>query len=216
MTGHNGAGRQQGGSDDSAARDGGTARTAATPAGTPLSAPAPEAHARTLAQVLGEIVWLMSQSAIHRQLFISDLEWMVMTPVLLGQFRLYYGEGPRAAGPGSATGQQTAQGSSATASSGQSTEPASSAGGQPPMQAQPIGVVLWGLVSAEVEARLASGQSRMRPQDWRSGDRPFVVEVIAPFGGADAMLADLKTKVFAGRAARACRRVGGKAQVVEI
>ena len=139
-----------------------------------------------------------------------------MTPVLLGQFRLYYGEGPRTAALGPAAGQQTAHASSAAASSGQSTEPASAAGGQPPMQAQPIGVVLWGLVSAEVEARLAAGSARMRPQDWRSGNRPFVVEVIAPFGGAEAMLADLKAKVLAGREVRACRVDGGKAQVINL
>jgi len=40
--------------------------------------------------VLGEIVWLMSQSSLHKQFFISDLEWFVMTPVLLQQFRTYY------------------------------------------------------------------------------------------------------------------------------
>ena len=40
--------------------------------------------------MLGEIVWLMSQSPIHKQFYISDLEWFVMTPVLLQQFRIFY------------------------------------------------------------------------------------------------------------------------------
>lgn len=40
--------------------------------------------------MLGEIVWLMSQSSLHKQFFVSDLEWFVMTPVLLQQFRTYY------------------------------------------------------------------------------------------------------------------------------
>ncbi len=43
--------------------------------------------------MLGEIVWLMSQSPLHKQFFISDLEWLVMTPVLLQQFRLFYDQG---------------------------------------------------------------------------------------------------------------------------
>jgi hemolysin-activating ACP:hemolysin acyltransferase len=43
-----------------------------------------------ISEVLGEIVWLMSQSPIHKQFYISDLEWFVMTPVLLQQFRIFY------------------------------------------------------------------------------------------------------------------------------
>ena len=30
---------------------------------------------KTVAQMLGEITWLMTQSPIHKQLFIGDLEW---------------------------------------------------------------------------------------------------------------------------------------------
>jgi cytolysin-activating lysine-acyltransferase len=64
---------------------------------------------------------------------------------------------------------------------------------------KPIGVAFWATVNAEVEERLAAGTSRLRPQDWKSGDRLWVVEVIAPFGGAEEMVKDLKAKVFAGR-----------------
>lgn len=52
--------------------------------------PAPAGHARTISQVLGEITWLMSQSALHKQMFIADIEWLVMVPVMHEQFRLYY------------------------------------------------------------------------------------------------------------------------------
>ena len=31
----------------------------------------------------------MSQSALHQQFFIADLEWLVTTPILLKQFRLF-------------------------------------------------------------------------------------------------------------------------------
>lgn len=53
---------------------------------------------RTVSDVLGQIVWLMTQSADHRGLFLSDLEWSVM-PALLGkQFKIYHHEGqPKAA-----------------------------------------------------------------------------------------------------------------------
>jgi cytolysin-activating lysine-acyltransferase len=123
----------------------------------PFSKPAPEGAAKKVSEVLGEIVWLMSQSPLHKQFFISDLEWLVMTPVLLQQFRLFYDQG------------------------------------------KPIGVAFWATVNAEVEERLAAGTSRLRPQDWKSGAALWVVEVIAPFGGAEEMVKDLKAKVFAGR-----------------
>ncbi len=110
-----------------------------------------------ISEVLGEIVWLMSQSALHKQFFISDLEWLVMTPVLLQQFRLFYDKD------------------------------------------KPIGMAFWATASAEVEERLAAGTTRLRPQDWKSGERLWVVEVIAPFGGAEAMVKDLKAKVFKAR-----------------
>lgn len=91
----------------------------------------------------------MSQSPLHKQFFISDLEWFVMTPILLKQFRLFYD------------------------------------------QKKPIGVVFWAYASPEVAKRLAEGASKLRPQDWKASDpdapatQIWVVEVIAPFGGAE-------------------------------
>ncbi len=127
----------------------------------PFTKEAPNGSAQTVSQVLGEIVWLMSTSPIHKQFFISDLEWLVMTPVILQQFRMFYQNASEAQG------------------------------GQ-----RPIGVVLWARVSEDVEQMLERGTLKMRPHDWKSGDRLWVVEVIAPFGGHDAMVADLKANVF--------------------
>ena len=46
---------------------------------------------KTVSHVLGEIVWLFSQSPLHKNLFIADLEWAVMPAILLEQFRIYPG-----------------------------------------------------------------------------------------------------------------------------
>jgi cytolysin-activating lysine-acyltransferase len=54
-------------------------------------------------------------------------------------------------------------------------------------------------VSDEVSARLAEGTSKLRPQDWKSGDHLWVVETIAPFGGAEEMVKDLKAALFPDR-----------------
>src|SRR4051812_31968767 len=55
----------------------------------------PEPVAKTVAQVLGEITWLMTQSPRHRTIPLGDLEWLVMPAILLRQFRIFYkGEQP--------------------------------------------------------------------------------------------------------------------------
>lgn len=77
---------------------------------------------------------------------------------------------------------------------------------------RPVGVVLWAQVNDEVAKNIADGATRIRPQDWRSGDNLWVVEVIAPCESADAcghpkrrqngaeeMVKDLKEKVFPTR-----------------
>ena len=106
-----------------------------------------------------EIVWLMSQSARtsgrcapgHKQFFISDLEWPAARP--LGS--------PRAGQAAKAKELMT-----------------------PVLlqqfrtfyaQDRPLGVVLWATVSDEVAARLTEGTTKLRPQDWKSGDKLWVM-----------------------------------------
>ena len=62
-------------------------------------AAAPEGQAgpapKTVAQVLGEITWLMTQSPRHKAIPLGDLEWLLMPAILLRQFRIFYkGEQP--------------------------------------------------------------------------------------------------------------------------
>lgn len=120
----------------------------------PVEAPQPP---KTVSQMLGEIVWLMSQSPIHKQLFIGDLEWFAMPAVLLEQFRVFYG--PNA----------------------------------------PAAVAFWARVSEETERRLENGAEKIRPDEWANGDRPWLIELVAPFGAQDEILADLSESVFAGK-----------------
>jgi len=50
---------------------------------------------KTVAQVLGEITWLMTQSPRHKSIPIGNLEWLLMPAILLRQFRIFYkGEQP--------------------------------------------------------------------------------------------------------------------------
>ena len=44
---------------------------------------------KTMGSMIGEIVWLMSQSPVHKHLSLADLEWILMPPVILGQYKLF-------------------------------------------------------------------------------------------------------------------------------
>ncbi len=57
---------------------------------TPLSKSS-TAPGRTVSHMLGEITWLMSQSPVHKQMFIGDLEWFAMPAIALEQYRVFYG-----------------------------------------------------------------------------------------------------------------------------
>ena len=43
----------------------------------------------TVARMLGEIVWIMTQSPGHKHFALGDLEWMVMPALLLEQYRIF-------------------------------------------------------------------------------------------------------------------------------
>ena len=70
-------------------------------AGSAGVAAGPQAHAipgapsqfagKTIAGVFGEMVWLLSRRPKYRELKLSDLEWLIMPPLLLRQFKLFYG-----------------------------------------------------------------------------------------------------------------------------
>lgn len=132
---------------------------------------------RTVAEALGQIVWLLSQSPIHRELKIKELEWSFMPAVLFEQFRVFR-FGPL---PGS-EGMDTA----AFAKLGLTKEG---------LEQMPLGVAIWAKLSAEAEARLEQGE-KLKAEDWRSGDRVWLVEMISPFATpenklSEAMLLDL-------------------------
>jgi cytolysin-activating lysine-acyltransferase len=125
-----------------------------------IATPEPPEAKMTVSQALGEIAWLMTQSATHKYLFLADLEWLVMPAMLAGQFRIFRnGE-------------------------------------------QPMGLALWAFIDAETEARFGPAGGRLRPDEWAKGDRCWLVEVIAPFGGTEAMLEDLAKGVLVGKEAK--------------
>ncbi len=43
----------------------------------------------TLGQAFGEMVWLLSQSPLHKNLKLADLEWLIMPAIVLNQARVF-------------------------------------------------------------------------------------------------------------------------------
>lgn len=104
--------------------------------------------------MMGHVVWLYSQLPTHRHFFITDLEWMLLPPLVLNQCKLYTKED------------------------------------------MPVAFASWAFVNEDVEQRLLAGQIRMSPNDWQSGDKLVLVDLVAPFGGAEDVMYSLKREMF--------------------
>jgi cytolysin-activating lysine-acyltransferase len=74
---------------------------------------------------------------------------------------------------------------------------------------RPVGLALWAQTDATGEAKLERGmiepENRLTLEDWKSGDRLWLVDLVAPFATADnkqreVMIADLISGPLRGRA----------------
>lgn len=63
----------------------------------------------------------------------------------------------------------------------------------------PVSFVSWAFLNREAEKRLLQNGGRLRPDDWNCGDRLWVIDMVAPFGGVENMLRDLQVNEFPGR-----------------
>ncbi len=80
----------------------------------------------------------------------------------------------------------------------------------------PVGVALWASVSTAVDQRLSdlSAPWRLQPGEWRSGDIPWLVELVADAPTQQVLLKHLGETVFKGRAIKMrLRGADGKMQV---
>jgi cytolysin-activating lysine-acyltransferase len=42
---------------------------------------------------IGHAIWLMSRSPLHKHLMVTDIEWLLMPPIMLNQFHLWQDNG---------------------------------------------------------------------------------------------------------------------------
>lgn len=66
----------------------------------------------------------------------------------------------------------------------------------------PISFVSWAYLDEEAEKRMLKNGGKLRPEDWRSGDRLWLIDIVAPFGGVSNMLSDIQKNEFPGRTIR--------------
>jgi len=104
--------------------------------------------------ILGQVAFLMSSSPLHKHMFIGDLEWLVLPPIKLNQFRVFRKDG------------------------------------------NPVAFASWALLSEEVEQDMQNGRRKLKPHEWNEGDRPWLIDLVNPFGGGEEILAHLRDHVF--------------------
>jgi cytolysin-activating lysine-acyltransferase len=144
-----------------------------------------DGNPRTVAEAIGQIVWLLSQSPLHRELKIKALEWSFMPAVVHEQFRIFR-FGPT---PGLSDADPTSFAQFGLTREG--------------LERLPLGVAIWAHLSEAAEAKLEAGE-HLTAEEWKSGDRTWLVELISPFATpenklSEIMLIDLLNGPFKGR-----------------
>ncbi|MDR3088962.1 MAG: toxin-activating lysine-acyltransferase [Desulfobulbaceae bacterium] len=66
----------------------------------------------------------------------------------------------------------------------------------------PISFVSWAFLNEETERLMLAAGGKLRPADWKSGDRLWLIDIVAPFGGVETMLDDIRKNHFPERTIR--------------
>lgn len=62
----------------------------------------------------------------------------------------------------------------------------------------PVAYVSWARLSPEVERRYQLPPHRLAPAEWRSGEAVWLVDMVAPFGGVQEIMKDLRETTLRG------------------
>lgn len=131
---------------------------------------------RSTAQSFSDIVTILMRTEPFRSRPLAELEWLVVPPLVRRQFALAHAtENPKGEG-------------NADAAKG------------PPM---PVGLVMWASVSQEVDARFRNDTTSplvtMEPDDWVSGEIPWIIVAAGLPNVLKSMMPQVAGKVFPGR-----------------
>ena len=107
-----------------------------------------DARQTRLAQTFAQVVAVLMRDPNFKKLTLADLEWLVLPPLMAGQFRLAHLQQPQ---PGNEK--------------------------QPGMLI-PVAVALWARVSPAIDKRLSENLDeavRLQPNEWASGDKLWLM-----------------------------------------
>jgi cytolysin-activating lysine-acyltransferase len=138
-------------------------------------------------QTFSQIVAVLMRDPSYRNMRIADLEWLVLPPVLAGQFRL---------------GQAARQHEQGQAESGGILIP--------------VAVAVWARVSAAIDKGLSENldkQVRLRPNEWASGDYLWLMAVAGDPRAVPPFLKQLAEAEFKGQLVK-MRQRGPEGKVV--
>ena len=60
----------------------------------------------------------------------------------------------------------------------------------------PRAYVSWALVNDDVQQRLAQGDLRLAPREWKSGKHLWLIDLVTPFGSPEAVIKELREQMF--------------------
>lgn len=64
----------------------------------------------------------------------------------------------------------------------------------------PVGFASWAMVSDEVDKRISeTGVPKLRPAEWNSGEICWLMDILAPFGGGEQMIQELRQGALSGK-----------------
>ena len=78
----------------------------------------------------------------------------------------------------------------------------------------PVAYASWAMVSEEVDARLRQEQVKLKPTDWQSGEIAWLIDMVAPYGGADTAVQELADQVVPGGVMKALVPASGGGMAV--
>jgi cytolysin-activating lysine-acyltransferase len=153
-------------------------------AAAPVAAPVRPRDARQarMAQTFSQVVAVLMRDPNYRQLAIGELEWLVLPPVMAGQFQL-----------------------------GQVPAPNGGAKAQQGGILVPVAVALWARVSPQIDAALSANldkQLRLPANQWVTGDHVWLMAVAGDPRTLPPFLEQLGKDLFKGQTVKL--RVIGK------
>lgn len=137
------------------------------------AAAALNAQQASFSNILSNIIALMIRDPKFKNLRIADLEWLVMPPIISGQWQIAHGTQPVTAPKEGAP--------------------------PPPTRMIPIAAALWTRVSPEVDARLTASLEKpiiLRPEEWTSGDIHWLIALPGETRFLQTFLAEMQKTLF--------------------